>query len=483
MIAGIAQFLDSQFIDPAVAAVAGVNPASITNGAATAAATTNPLADIMGLIKHFATNGIAVDGVTFIMSPSNALSLSFRTNLDGSAQFPGVGLNGGSYRGLTFITSGAAGANVIALQPQLILYADDGGVSIDASREASLQMDSAPASPADATTVYVSLWQTNTVGLRAERFVNWKRVGVECGEVPHGHGLAVAVGWRRDVAGNGKAAKASLTPLMAFPALRDLFRRAPAATASPAASAQGGGWFPVVRESYTGAWQQNVEITAPSALANPTVFACVTLIASDIGKVRLRLVEQTNGIWTEAQSPAFSPVLRKPNRAQTIVKFLESWMFSKLIHGNTYVLKQRDERGVVTSLYILDPLRVIPLITPDGAIYYRLSSDHLAGLSDAAADVTVPANEIIHDRFNCLFHQLIGISPLYAAGGPALQGTKIQDSSTQFFANHQRPSGVLTAPGAISQRAGGRLQNPLASGQARAKPPCWAPAWNISRSP
>ena len=175
MIAGIAQFLDSQFIDPAVAAVAGVNPASITNGAPTSAASGAPLADIMGLINHFATNNIAVGGVHFILSPSNALALSFRTNGDGSPQFPGIGLNGGEYRGLSFVTSQAAGTNVIALQPSLILYADDGGVTIDASREASLQMDSAPASPADATTVYVSLWQTNTVGLRAERFANWKR--------------------------------------------------------------------------------------------------------------------------------------------------------------------------------------------------------------------------------------------------------------------------------------------------------------------
>src|SRR4029450_8482915 len=46
---------------------------------------------------------------------------------------------------------------------------------IDASQEASLQMDSAPMSPADATTVYVSLWQSNSVGLRAERFVNWNK--------------------------------------------------------------------------------------------------------------------------------------------------------------------------------------------------------------------------------------------------------------------------------------------------------------------
>jgi HK97 family phage major capsid protein/HK97 family phage prohead protease len=175
MIAGIAQFLDAQFIDPAVAAVAGVNPASITNGAPTAAATTNPMADIMGLISHFATNNIAVDGVTFILSAANALSLSFRSNLDGSPQYPGLTINGGNYKGLTFITSQAAGGNVIALQPSLILYADDGGVTIDASQEASLQMDSAPMSPSDATTVYVSLWQTNTVGLRAERFINWNK--------------------------------------------------------------------------------------------------------------------------------------------------------------------------------------------------------------------------------------------------------------------------------------------------------------------
>lgn len=175
MVAGIAQFLDAQFIDPAVAAVAGVNPASITNGAPTAAATASPLADIMSLISHFATNNIAVGGVTFIMSAANALALSFRTNLDGSPLFPGIGLDGGTYRGLNFVTSQAAGANVIALQPALILYADEGGVTIDLSREASLQMDSAPDSPATATTVYVSLWQTNSVGLRAERFVNWNK--------------------------------------------------------------------------------------------------------------------------------------------------------------------------------------------------------------------------------------------------------------------------------------------------------------------
>ena len=49
------------------------------------------------------------------------------------------------------------------------------------------------------------------------------------------------------------------------------------------------------------------------------------LIAQDIGKVCLRLVtEDANGIWTETENPAFSPVLRKPNRYQTSSSFSSS---------------------------------------------------------------------------------------------------------------------------------------------------------------
>jgi len=177
LVKDIAAYLDGQFINPAVAAVAGVNPASITNGAPTAAATTNPLADIMGLVNHFVTNNIPIDRLAFIMSPSNALALSFRNNLDGSPEFPGVGVNGGTYKGLQFITSNTVTTNVVAVAPQYILFADDGGVTIDASTEASLQMDSAPASPPDATTVYASMFQMNAVALRAERYITWKRVG------------------------------------------------------------------------------------------------------------------------------------------------------------------------------------------------------------------------------------------------------------------------------------------------------------------
>lgn len=216
------------------------------------------------------------------------------------------------------------------------------------------------------------------------------------------------------------------------------------------------GWWPILREMTTGAWQRNEEVSVSTVLSNPTLYACVTLIAGDIAKLRPKLVERdANGIWTEIESPAFSPVLRKPNHYQTRIDFYEWWMLSKLCHGNTYVLKARDGRGLVRALYVLDPYRVTPLVAPDGSVYYQLSQDDLNTL---AQTVTVPAREIIHDVCCPLFHPLCGVSPIYAAGYPAMQGLNTRSASDKFFVNGSKPGGVLTAPGAISQETAARLK-------------------------
>lgn len=223
------------------------------------------------------------------------------------------------------------------------------------------------------------------------------------------------------------------------------------------ALSRGGGWWPLVHEPFTGAWQRNVEIGVGSALSYSAVYACYRLITTDIGKLCLRLVEQDrHGVWSEVESPAFSPVLRKPNRYQTINKYVEQYIGSKLLHGNAYVLKGRDQRGVVTALYVLDPTRVTPLVTPDGSVYYELKRDDLSGLPQER--LIVPASEIIHDTYVAPYHPLIGLSPIYACGVAALQGLSIQGNSQKFFANGSNPGGVLTAPGAISDETAARLK-------------------------
>jgi HK97 family phage major capsid protein/HK97 family phage prohead protease len=179
MIAGMAQFLDVQFNDPAVAVAANVSPASITNGAATAAASgvTSAAAklDLAGRVAVFTAANIPLAGSVWLMSDSNAFGLAQSVNALGQPLFPGMSIAGGSIFGIPVVVSNNVSTRVILMHAPSILYADEGGVRIDVSREASVQMDSAPDSPANATTVLVSLWQNNLVGLRAERMITWKR--------------------------------------------------------------------------------------------------------------------------------------------------------------------------------------------------------------------------------------------------------------------------------------------------------------------
>jgi HK97 family phage portal protein len=218
-----------------------------------------------------------------------------------------------------------------------------------------------------------------------------------------------------------------------------------------------GGWWPVVRESFRGAWQQNVTITAETVMSHHADFACKTLIASDISKLRVKLVAKDgDGIWNEVANPAFSPVLRKPNGYQNRIQFFENWVISKLQAGNAYILKQRDNRGVVVKLYVLDPAKVTPLVADDGSVYYELRTDTLSEIPDQR--IVVPQREIIHDRFNCFFHPLVGLSPIFANGLAATQGLAIQNNSTRLFQNGARPSGILTAPGDIKQETAAELK-------------------------
>jgi len=210
-----------------------------------------------------------------------------------------------------------------------------------------------------------------------------------------------------------------------------------------------GGWSPWIREPFAGAWQRNMEWTTETVLAHQAVYACISRISQDVGKLRPKLVEEyQDGLWKETSNATHSPRLDQPNRFQNYLQFGEWWTTSKLVHGNTYCLKERDNRGgefqgSVRALYILDPTRVTVLVAPDGEVFYQLNTDNLAGITQD--EVAVPASEIVHDRMNCLFHPLVGTSPIFAAGQAAHLGLEIEKSSTAFHGNGANPSGILTS--------------------------------------
>ncbi len=191
----VVQTMDKDFVDPANAGTATVKPASITNGVTpvVASGTTadHVRADVKALFGKFLTANMSLQGAVWIMTEMRALSFALMLNPLGQREFPDININGdsgGTFMGLPVVLSenipanpGAgdplvgAGDRIILAKANEILLADDGETLLDASSQASLQMDSAPTNPPVAATVLVSLWQMNLVGIRAERYINWAK--------------------------------------------------------------------------------------------------------------------------------------------------------------------------------------------------------------------------------------------------------------------------------------------------------------------
>lgn len=180
--------LDMDFIDPSKAAVADVSPASITNGVTPIPSSGTDAdairADIRALWAVYIANNISPTSAVYIMSASTALALSMMQNALGQPEFSGVTMTGGSLGGVPVIVSeyvaqfGDTSGNIVILANQSdIFLADDGQVVLDASREASLQMLDNPTnnSGTGTGTSMVSMFQTNSIALRAERWINWQK--------------------------------------------------------------------------------------------------------------------------------------------------------------------------------------------------------------------------------------------------------------------------------------------------------------------
>lgn len=185
----IAYLMDRDFLDPAKGATTGVSPASITNGATTVTATGTTAdafrTDFASLISLFSLNNNGnVNDLVVVMSQTQALRLGLFRNDFGAKEFPGIGLNGGDIEGIPVVVSENIAANggsptdgwiIVAMRASDILLADDGAVDVDISTEASIQADSAPDSPSTTSTILISLWQNNLVGIRCERFITWAK--------------------------------------------------------------------------------------------------------------------------------------------------------------------------------------------------------------------------------------------------------------------------------------------------------------------
>jgi hypothetical protein len=104
--------------------------------------------------------------VYMIAPPRLVKAIALMRGSTGALSFPNLTIRGGDISGITVTPSDALTDSIVILDAQQVA-ADASVVVLDNSRQASLQLDDAPT---DGATNVTSLWQSNLVGLRAERW-------------------------------------------------------------------------------------------------------------------------------------------------------------------------------------------------------------------------------------------------------------------------------------------------------------------------
>src|SRR5262245_30290953 len=165
----LAKEIDNQLLSPSVAAVAGTNPASITNGAtaitSTGTTAAQITADLNAMVAAIATPG---GGLTWIMRKKTMATIAGALGaMSGLPQ---------TLYALPVIVSDNGPQQVTLVDGQGVIYSDAGQFDVDVSDEVTLQVDDVPAAPPVAASVMQSTWRMNEVAVKALRWLNWQRV-------------------------------------------------------------------------------------------------------------------------------------------------------------------------------------------------------------------------------------------------------------------------------------------------------------------
>ena len=148
-----------------------VTPAGILNGV-TAVVSTGVTAaayeaDLLTLITMFVEANLSTDNTYWLMSETRAMQLALLRDALGNSYFNGMSLSGGnrSLLGIPVVTSQAVGDRIELIKVSEILVAQDGGVDVAYSDQATL---------VDGATTH-NLWQENKFAIRVEKFITWAK--------------------------------------------------------------------------------------------------------------------------------------------------------------------------------------------------------------------------------------------------------------------------------------------------------------------
>ena len=176
------QRVDTTFLSTS-AASAGVSPAGLLNGVTAVTSSGGDAdalrSDFQELVAPFIANKNSL-GLQIVTTPSLGMSIGMMVNALGQTEFPGLSENGGTLFNKPVLTGDNVGpGDLILLKPSDIWKIDDRGFEVSMTDQATIEQDSAPQGASDtpvaASATLMSLWQTESIGFKVVRSINFQK--------------------------------------------------------------------------------------------------------------------------------------------------------------------------------------------------------------------------------------------------------------------------------------------------------------------
>lgn len=195
-----------------------------------------------------------------------------------------------------------------------------------------------------------------------------------------------------------------------------------------------------------------VAVTPDTALTYSAVWACVRVLAEDVGSLPLILYRRLprGGKERATDHPLYRLLHDAPNSEMSSMDWREAQMMNLCLWGNAHSQVRWNRGGRIVDLWPMLS-RYMRLDRRDGLLRY-ISTDPAARASD------LPANEMLHTR-GMSTNGLVGLSPIALARQAIGLGMATERYGAAFFGNGARPGVVLMTPGELSDPAYERMKN------------------------
>jgi len=171
------------------------------------------------------------------------------------------------------------------------------------------------------------------------------------------------------------------------------------------------------------------ELTIDRALAITSVFRAVTILSTTCSQLTL-------GVWRGDDELETPSVVRQPDPDRPLSAFLKRTVVNLALFGNAYWMVDRNARGEVVNLRVLDPNRVHVSLDQRGSKTYGVST--VDGKSRTYDD-----RRVQHLRLLEVPGNVYGLGPIQAGRGGLNSARQVEEYAANWFDKGGVPTGTL----------------------------------------